>query len=183
MVVNTKPTKPFALALTKGSDFLTCAMATFSEFEGGYVNDPDDPGGETKYGISKRSYPDEDIANLTIERAYFLAKRDYWFPMRLDMMNCHMVSSNLFDFSFHHGVRGVVKKFQLVLAKHFGFDGVVDGIMGSHTIGYANELLASGQGAPFALHQALVRSRLDYYIQTAKPKYLTGFIKRAVHFL
>jgi len=25
--------------------------------EGGYVNDPNDPGGETKYGISKRSYP------------------------------------------------------------------------------------------------------------------------------
>ena len=37
--------------------------------EGGYVNDPDDPGGETKYGISKKAYPDEDIKELTIERA------------------------------------------------------------------------------------------------------------------
>ena len=36
--------------------------------EGGYVNDPDDPGGETNYGISKRSYPDTDIASLTIGR-------------------------------------------------------------------------------------------------------------------
>ena len=35
--------------------------------EGGYVNDPDDPGGETNYGISKRSYPDVDIANITID--------------------------------------------------------------------------------------------------------------------
>jgi len=26
-------------------------------FEGGYANDPRDPGGETKYGISKRAYP------------------------------------------------------------------------------------------------------------------------------
>lgn len=46
--------------------------------EGGYVNDPRDPGGETKYGISKRAYPSEDIANLTLDRAKFLYKRDYW---------------------------------------------------------------------------------------------------------
>lgn len=46
--------------------------------EGGYVNDPQDPGGETKYGISKRRYPNEDIPNLTLERAKFLFQRDYW---------------------------------------------------------------------------------------------------------
>lgn len=46
--------------------------------EAGYVNDPKDPGGETKYGISKRRYPNEDIKNLTIERAQFLYRRDYW---------------------------------------------------------------------------------------------------------
>ena len=37
--------------------------------EGGYVNDPDDPGGETKYGISKKAYPKIDIKNLTKEEA------------------------------------------------------------------------------------------------------------------
>ena len=35
--------------------------------EGGYVNHPDDPGGETKFGISKRSYPDVNIAALTLD--------------------------------------------------------------------------------------------------------------------
>ena len=34
------------------------------EHEGGYVNDPDDAGGETKYGIAKRWYPSVDIKNL-----------------------------------------------------------------------------------------------------------------------
>tara|TARA_R100000008_G_scaffold49230_1_gene29375 strand:- start:593 stop:1072 length:480 start_codon:yes stop_codon:yes gene_type:complete len=48
------------------------------EHEGGYVDDPTDAGGETKYGISKRAYPDEDIKELTIERAKELYKRDYW---------------------------------------------------------------------------------------------------------
>lgn len=54
--------------------------------EGGYVNDPKDPGGETKYGISKRRYPNEDIKNLTIERAQFLYQRDFWNPHKCDYL-------------------------------------------------------------------------------------------------
>jgi lysozyme family protein len=46
--------------------------------EGGYVNDPNDPGGETKYGISKRAYPNVDIANLTLADAKQLYEKDYW---------------------------------------------------------------------------------------------------------
>ena len=48
------------------------------DHEGGYVNHPDDPGGETNFGISKRAYPDLDIKNLTIEEAKEIYKRDYW---------------------------------------------------------------------------------------------------------
>ena len=54
------------------------------EHEGGYVNDPADTGGETKYGISKKAYPDEDIKELTIERAKELYKRDYWNRFKID---------------------------------------------------------------------------------------------------
>ena len=46
--------------------------------EGGYVNDPQDPGGETNWGISKRSYPGEDIKNLTLDQAAAIYRRDYW---------------------------------------------------------------------------------------------------------
>lgn len=52
--------------------------------EGGYVNDPQDPGGETKYGISKRAYPGVDIKNLTLDVAKDIYRRDYWTPLRLD---------------------------------------------------------------------------------------------------
>jgi lysozyme family protein len=52
------------------------------EHEGGYIDDPTDRGGETKYGISKRAYPDENIKELTIERAKELYKRDYWDRFR-----------------------------------------------------------------------------------------------------
>ena len=46
--------------------------------EGGYVNDPHDPGGETKFGISKRAYPGKDIKNLTELEAIEIYKEDYW---------------------------------------------------------------------------------------------------------
>ena len=49
--------------------------------EGGYVFDKDDPGGETRFGISKRSYPNEDIANLTEDRARDIYFAYYWVPI------------------------------------------------------------------------------------------------------
>ena len=54
------------------------AIPIVLENEGGYVNDPADPGGETKYGISKRSYPALDIKNLTVEQATAIYLRDFW---------------------------------------------------------------------------------------------------------
>ncbi len=52
--------------------------------EGGYVNDPADPGGETKYGISARSYPRVNIRDLTLTDAKAIYKRDFWDPLQLD---------------------------------------------------------------------------------------------------
>lgn len=50
------------------------------KWEGGYVNDPNDPGGETKYGISKASYPHLDISSLTENDAEQIYYTDYWIP-------------------------------------------------------------------------------------------------------
>ncbi|MDI6752791.1 MAG: glycosyl hydrolase 108 family protein [Thermodesulfobacteriota bacterium] len=70
--------------------------------EGGYVNNPKDPGGETNFGISKRAYPKENIKALTKERAIRLYKRDYWdaigggaLPSPLDLV--------LFDSAVNEG--------------------------------------------------------------------------------
>jgi len=51
--------------------------------EGGYVNDPKDPGGETKYGISKKAYPSLNIKGLTLDKAKEIYHADYW-----DIMGC-----------------------------------------------------------------------------------------------
>src|SRR6185312_16903801 len=54
--------------------------------EGGYSNDPRDPGGETKFGISKNAYPNLDIASLTLEQAQQIYLRDYWDACGCDTM-------------------------------------------------------------------------------------------------
>lgn len=54
--------------------------------EGGYTADPRDLGGETKFGISKKAYPDLDIASLTLEQAQQIYLRDYWNACGCDTM-------------------------------------------------------------------------------------------------
>ena len=46
--------------------------------EAGLVNDPSDPGGLTKFGISQRAYPDVNIRDLTLDGAKTLYRKDYW---------------------------------------------------------------------------------------------------------
>lgn len=74
---------------TATATLFTVAMEQFAQaieftlsWEGGYVNDPGDAGGETNMGISKRSYPDLDIKNLTVEQAKAIYYADYWLPSR-----------------------------------------------------------------------------------------------------
>ena len=100
--------------------------------EGGYVNDPSDPGGETNYGISKRAYPDVDIKNLTEDGAKDIYKRDYW-----DKYKCEDLSKDLrhiyFDMCVNMGA-GRATKIMQETANAKGADLKVDGKIGPKTI-------------------------------------------------
>jgi hypothetical protein len=69
--------------LSRSND-LKKALTFVLKWEGEYSNDPGDPGGETKWGISKKAYPDEDIKNLTRERALEIYATDYWLASGCD---------------------------------------------------------------------------------------------------
>lgn len=58
--------------------------------EGGYVNNPADPGGETKFGISKAAHPELDIPNLTLEQAKQIYFREYWVESGADKLSWPM---------------------------------------------------------------------------------------------
>lgn len=79
--------------------------------EGGYVNNPADPGGETKWGISRRSYPNIDIKNLTREGAKTIYKRDFWDRIHAEEM-FDGVAFQLLDFAINSGIETAVRKLQ-----------------------------------------------------------------------
>lgn len=80
--------------------------------EGGYVNNPSDLGGETKFGISKRSYPDVDIASLTIDQAKALYLRDFWNPLG----QAHpAIKFQVFDFAVNSGMTTAIRKLQAAI--------------------------------------------------------------------
>ena len=90
------------------------AFALTVGVEGGYVNDPSDPGGETKYGISHRAYPDIDIKALTLDQAKDIYRRDYWQPASCDRMP-ERIGHLVFDCAVHHGVKTAIKLLQRAL--------------------------------------------------------------------
>ena len=70
-----------------------------------------DQGGLTKFGISQDAYPNEDIANLTRERAEFLYRRDYWTPIRADTLPPQLALV-VFDCTVNSGASRAVKILQ-----------------------------------------------------------------------
>ncbi len=79
--------------------------------EGGYVNDPLDPGGETKWGISKRSYPHLDIKNLTRDEAKEIYRLDFWNRVNGDKLY-DGVAYQVFDFAINSGIETAVRYLQ-----------------------------------------------------------------------
>lgn len=79
--------------------------------EGGYVNNPEDPGGETNWGISKRSYPHLDIKNLTRKEAKAIYKKDFWDKIHADELP-DGVAWQVFDFAVNSGVQTAIRYLQ-----------------------------------------------------------------------
>ena len=79
--------------------------------EGGYSNVPGDPGGETNWGISKRSYPGLDIADLTRNDAKAVYLRDFWQRGQMDQYD-GAIAFQVFDIAVNSGIETAVRMLQ-----------------------------------------------------------------------
>lgn len=122
------------------------------EMEGGYSNDPNDAGGETNFGISKRRYPNEDIKNMTKERAGELYRKDFWEFCHCDELPPRLAVV-MFDAAVNQGEEGAVKMLQIALGV------AVDGVMGTQTI-------TSAYKAGNVLIRKLLAQRMARYTRT-----------------
>jgi len=150
--------------------------------EGGYVNDPTDRGGETKYGISKSAYPHVDIKNLTIEGAKDIYLEDYWKASGSHHMLNYELALELFDTGVNMG-QGISRRFlqeALNLMNRNGRDFPnleVDGKIGPITITAYRKvddkiLLKVLNGLQFMRYVWICRERPD------QEKYFNGWMKR-----
>jgi len=151
------------------------AVKVVLKHEGGYVNDPIDPGGETNMGISKKAYPDLNIKELTKEDAYGIYFRDYWQKAKCDKLpnNLQLI---YFDMVVNMGKSRAVKILQeAITAKGIPTD--IDGGIGPQTI--------SNAGKSKLEEERLRAYRLKYYVTliNKKPKlekYYFGWYRRAL---
>lgn len=154
-------------ALSPALDAFDIAFDRLLGSEGGYVNHPDDPGGETNWGISKRSYPGEDIKALTRDRAKWIYENDFWNRIHADELPPGL-AFQVFDFAVNSGIETAIRKLQAAL-------GVADdGHWGPVTRTAVASMSQSDAIMRFAAE------RLDFWTRLSTwPKFGRGWARRA----
>lgn len=145
--------------------FMEC-LDVILDLEGEPTNDPRDPGGLTKFGISKRSHPNVDILNLTKEEAADIYRREYWNPIHGDALPAGL-DLLVFDSAVNQGVKPAVLMLQLAA----GAQG--DSVMGSETLAAVNRKPKEEVAIMFAARRAK-----RYAVNPNVGIYGTGWYKR-----
>ncbi len=160
-------------------------------FEGGFVNDPADPGGATNKGVTFQTFRSccdmlgvaPTLANLkalTDEQAGRIYKRLYWDWFNADALQCQPLAEMLVDFYVNAGGNAVK-----VLQKALNDDGlqpplIVDGAMGPAT---SRALADADATRGPELYRHIKAGRIDYYLGLAalRPplqRFLKGWFNR-----
>ena len=142
-----------------------------------YSNDIDDAGGETKFGISKRSYTNLDIKNLSVEKAKEIYKKDFWENQNYKNIKNKKLAIKVFDLAVNVGAsraNKLTKRALRAVNKKVEENGALDDV----TICLINESDATD------LLSALKSEAAGYYrlIVSTKPhraKFLKGWLNRA----
>lgn len=153
-------------------------------WEGGYINDANDKGGETKFGISKRSYPNLCIKTLTEQDAREIYYQDYWLKA-----NCHTIehdktAQRLFLAAVNCGVSRAVKIFQeCINLANLSEKITVDGIPGRRTTAAFCKI---SEACPELFAESFTCCLIRYYNEIVEKNksqavFFRGWVRRALH--
>ncbi len=140
--------------------------------EGGYVNHPRDPGGETNWGVTKRTAQaygyNGDMRAMTRDQAKAIYKRGFWDKVGGDALP-DAVAFQLFDAAVNHGIGNAVRFMQRAL-------GVADdGIVGNITL----TALRNADANDFLMR--FNAARLDFYTRLSTfDTFGKGWVRRIV---
>ena len=115
-----------------------------------------DQGGETKWGISKKAYPDEDIPNMTEARSFEIFKADYWDAVKADFLPSPL-NLLVVDSAFNQGPNKAIRFLQAALGTI-----AVDGRIGKQTLNAVNHV------PPEEICATFMSARMIGYIGTRR---------------
>ncbi len=160
--------------------------------EGGYVNDPSDPGGETYKGIARNmnskwdgwdiidqqkkqpKFPASLDSNVDLqEKVSDFYKTNYWDRVKGDDITNDTIGFSIFDFAVNAGVGTSISLAQMVV------DVDADGVMGVDTLTKINafdadHFIAAFIVAKIARYASIVKKR------PSSQKYFYGWVRRAL---
>jgi len=168
------------------------AFRLIMDHEGGYVNDPDDPGGETYKGVARKMHSKWEgwtTIDLLKRQSGFPAnlERDaelremigtfylnqFWNRIQGDEITNQQVAESIFDFAVNAGVQTAVVLAQMVV------NAKADGVLGAETISKINScdpkyFLAAFTVAKIARYVTIVKKR------PTSRKYFYGWVLRSL---
>ena len=164
--------------------------------EGGYVNDPDDPGGATKYGVTigtlrgiRGNATIQDVKNLTVSDAVEIYKRYYFERPKISHLP-QAIQATVYDMQVNAG-GNAIRILQRVL-REFGEKVSVDGALGPQSIA-ATKRVAKKAGGYFPDAYSIARRNYYFSLADRRPKSRKyartrnggkgGWIRRAEEFM
>lgn len=175
--------------------YFNIAIAITLKNEGGYANDPNDSGGETHAGVSRKNFPlwkgweiidqyadykktpkelNKILAKIPelISLIHALYETSFWDVIKGYEINAQGIANKLFDVSVNIGCFHGIKCIQMAIYD-LGQELHIDGIMGEKTIAAINKC------DPVVLLNKFRNEVAEYYAQLKKPKnYIDAWIKR-----
>lgn len=171
---------------TVGSPRFERALPTILRCEGGYVDNPNDPGGATNFGVIQRTYdawrdahglPRRPVREIERDEVRAVYWQRYWLAARCDELPTGVDLAH-FDAAVNTGTRRAAKLLQRALGV------AVDGVIGPVT------LAAARSRDPIELVHDMLFRRLRFYADIARRRrsdgrdlkvFLPGWIIRVVH--
>lgn len=177
------------------------AIITTLEHEGGFVNDPVDPGGATNWGISIRYLQQrgdmdgdgwldgdlnrdgvidiKDIKNMTVEQAVHLYRTGFWDNHNYDNINNYTIAARVFDMTVNMGAIQAGRIVQRAL-NNLGNRLTVDGRIGPMTF------TAINTASPDRLIVEIRLEHINFYLNLINQRpelgrFRNGWLRRACH--
>lgn len=168
------------------ADF-TIALPITLKFEGGWTDNPTDPGGPTNLGITFRTFKNFACNMLNVEptidnlhklmpgQAAVIYRRVYWDQVRGDYIKHQWLANNVFDFYVNAGVNASILLQNCIKQVETTHSLIVDGSVGGNTV---SALDGVDQLAVYRLYR---QGRIDYYTRRADrfPQFIKGWLDRA----